>query len=110
MSPVAETTEAGFDTDVLKSAHPVVVDFWAPWCGPCRMMAPIVEKTAVKFDGAVDFRKLNTDENEGVARNFGIMAIPTLIIFSAGREVDRVVGLIPAAALESKIKDAIART
>ncbi len=109
MSSVSETNEVQFEADVLKSVRPVVVDFWAPWCGPCRMMAPVVEETAGKFDGTVDFRKLNTDENEGLARNFGIMAIPTLIIFHGGREVDRVVGLIPAAALESKINDAMAR-
>jgi len=104
MSNVKETNEMQFDADVLKSAKPVVVDFWAPWCGPCRMMAPVLDETSKKFEGSVEFRKLNTDENGQLAASLNIMAIPTLIVFNDGKEVDRIVGLVTPAVLESKIK------
>ena len=110
MKNITETNEARFEADVLKSPNPVVVDFWAPWCGPCLMMAPVLEEIAGKFDGTVAFHKLNTDENESLARTHGIMAIPTLIIFRGGREVDRIVGLVTPADLESRIKNVHART
>ncbi len=104
MSNVKETNEAQFPAEVLKSAQPVVVDFWAPWCGPCRMMAPVLDATSKKFEGTVGFYKLNTDENGTLAASLNIMAIPTLIIFNEGREVDRIVGLVTSDVLESKLK------
>jgi len=104
MSNVKDTNEKDFESEVLKSAKPVVVDFWAPWCGPCRMMAPVIDETSRKFEGSVEFRKLNTDENGGLAASFNIMAIPTLIVFHGGKEVDRIVGLVTPALLESKIR------
>ena len=107
MSDILETNEARFEAEVLKSAKPVVVDFWAPWCGPCRMMAPVLEETSGKFAGTVEFRKLNTDENGRLAASFSIMAIPTLVIFKDGKEADRIVGLVTPAALEDKIKSVL---
>jgi thioredoxin 1 len=101
---VVEIPEDRFEAEILQSKIPAVVDFWAPWCGPCRMMAPILEKTADQFAGRVKFAKLNTDENARTAQAYGIMAIPTLIIFRDGREIDRLVGAIPAAELEAKLR------
>jgi thioredoxin 1 len=103
MNHVTEISDQAFETEVLKSAIPVVVDFWAPWCGPCRMMAPVMEAAAEKWAGRVKFVKINTDEHAAVAGQMGIMAIPTLIIFARGAECDRIIGVVPQAALEAKI-------
>jgi thioredoxin 1 len=104
MNNVLDLQEDRFEAEILKAEIPVVVDFWAPWCGPCRMMAPVLEATAEKFAGRVKFAKLNTDENARTAQAYGIMAIPTLMIFRDGREIDRLVGFIPPAELESKLQ------
>ena len=93
-----------FEDMVLKSDVPALVDFWAPWCGPCRMVAPIVEDLAREYNGRAVVAKINTDENVQVAGQLGIMGIPTLIIFKNGQEVDRVVGYAPRGALEAKLK------
>ena len=93
-----------FEQLVLNSPLPVMVDFWAPWCGPCRMIAPIVEDLAVKYQGRAVIAKINTDENPEVPSDLGIMGIPTLIIFQDGEEVDRVVGFAPGHTLEDKLK------
>ena len=85
MSTIAHVTDASFDTDVLKSDLPVVVDFWAPWCGPCRMMAPVLEAASERWAGKVKFAKLDTDENGATAMKHGIQAIPTLIVFAKAR-------------------------
>ena len=103
MKHVTEITDQAFETEVLKSELPVVVDFWAPWCGPCRMMSPILEAAAEKWAGRVKFVKINTDEHAAVAGQMGIMAIPTLIVFARGAENDRIVGVVQQAALEAKI-------
>jgi thioredoxin 1 len=104
--PVHVTDET-FEEVVLKAPVPVMVDFWAPWCGPCRMVAPIVEDLAEKYDGRAVVAKLNTDENLKVAGQLGIMGIPTLILFKDGQEVDRVVGFAPGQTLEQKLKAVI---
>lgn len=100
--PVHVTDET-FDKVVLHSSLPALVDFWAPWCGPCRMIAPIVENLAKVYDGRALIAKINTDENFEVAGKLGIMGIPTLILFQHGQEVDRVVGFAPRHQLEARL-------
>ncbi|MFB3043530.1 MAG: thioredoxin, partial [Nitrososphaerales archaeon] len=92
MSQVLHTSETAFENDVLKSNVPVVVDFWAEWCGPCRVIAPIVEELSKEYNGKVQFAKVNVDESPDLAGRFGVQGIPTLIIFKDGEEVGRLVG------------------
>ena len=103
MSSAPAVTDASFEQDVLKSDKPVLVDFWAPWCGPCRMVAPIVDEIAKEFQGQIKVYKLNTDENPNVASQYGIRSIPTLMIFKNGEKVDTVVGAVPKTTLSSTI-------
>lgn len=86
-------TQANFNDEVLKSAQPVLIDFWAPWCGPCRTIAPIVEQLAGELAGRLKVGKLNVDENGAIASQYGVMSIPTLMVFKNGEPVERVVGL-----------------
>ena len=88
-----EVTDQSFEQDVLKAEVPVLVDFWAEWCGPCKMLAPTVEKVANEYEGKAKFVKLNIDDNNQVAQQYGIKGIPTLILFKNGSEADRTVGL-----------------
>jgi thioredoxin 1 len=90
-----DVTDRDFSQAVLMSATPVLVDFWAPWCGPCRALAPTVEQLASEYAGRVSFAKLNTDENPNTATQFGIQGLPTMVLFKGGREVGRLVGLQP---------------
>ena len=89
---VTETSDRTFEADVLQSNKPVLVDFWAVWCTPCRMIAPIVEAVAQKYDGSARVAKLNVDDNPSVSQRYGIKGIPTLILFKNGREEERIVG------------------
>lgn len=104
MKNIVEGTDLNFDMEVLKSDTPVLVDFWAPWCGPCRMVAPIVEEIASAYEGKIKVVKLNTDQNQNIAIAYGIRSIPTLGIFKDGKVVDSVIGAVPKQHLEAKIK------
>ncbi len=102
---VTDVTDQDFEEAVLKSTLPVLVDLWAPWCGPCRMVAPIVDKLAEKYQGKFKFYRLNVDENAQTASKYGVMSIPTLIFFKDGKAVDTVVGAVPERVLQPKIDD-----
>lgn len=104
---VGKTTDASFDTDVLKSSEPVVVDFWAEWCGPCRMIAPALEEISGSLGDKVKIVKLNVDENPNIAAKYGIMSIPTLLLFKGGEIADRQVGAAPKQKLQQWISGAV---
>ena len=102
MKPV-EVTDTNFQTEVLKSDTPVLVDFWAEWCGPCKMIAPIVEELAREYDGKLKVGKVDVDSNQQVSMQFGVRSIPTLLIFKQGKVVDQVIGAVPKRLLAEKI-------
>ncbi|MHB1419600.1 MAG: thioredoxin [Bacillota bacterium] len=105
---VIHVNDSTFDQEVLQSTVPVVVDFWAEWCGPCRMLAPVLEDLATDYGDQVRVAKLNVDENRATAGQFGIMSIPSLGIFRGGKPVNWIVGFMPKQELKSKIDAAIA--
>ena len=98
-----ELTDANFDSKVLKSNTPVLVDFWAPWCGPCRMLTPIVEKVSNDYQGKVNIYKLNTDDNPNTAMQYRVQAIPSLIFFKGGKMVDQTVGVQPEKEIRNRL-------
>jgi thioredoxin 1 len=106
MGHAAEFSDAAFDDEVLQSSQPVLVDFWAPWCGPCRQIAPLIDELAVQYEGKVKIGKVNVDENPETAQKYDIMNIPTLLLFRNGQVAERFVGLPPKNRLEAALQSA----
>ena len=108
MSKPVEINDGSFEAEVIKSDKPVIVDFWATWCGPCKMIAPILEEVATEYDGKLKIAKMDVDSNTKVASQYGIMSIPTLLFFKNGQLVDQVIGAIPKAQLVNRLAKILA--
>ena len=100
-------TDENFENEVTNSNIPVLVDFWAAWCGPCKMIAPVIEELAKEYSGRIKITKMNVDENMETPNNFSVRSIPTLILFKDGNEMDRMVGVVPKSTLEEMIQKAL---
>ncbi len=100
---LVEVTDTNFQTEVLKSDKPVLLDFWAEWCGPCKMIAPVVEELAKEYDGKLKVGKVDVDSNQQTSMQYGIRSIPTLLIFKGGKVVDQLVGAVPKKMLAEKV-------
>ena len=108
MSKVAEVSDATFDQEVLKSAVPVLIDFWAPWCGPCKAIAPVVDELAGVYDGRLKIVKMNVDDNPQTPGKYGVRGIPNLIVFKGGKVHEQIVGAVPKTRLSQAIQSAVA--
>jgi thioredoxin 1 len=102
MHPI-EITDANFEQEVVKSDLPVLIDFWAVWCGPCKMIAPLVEELAGEYHGKVKIGKVDVDNNPNISMQFGIRSIPTLLVFNGGKVVDQIIGAVPKQAIAAKL-------
>ena len=100
-------TDANFEDEVLKSDKPVLVDFWAPWCGPCKAIGPVVEEIAGQFKDSIKVMKLNVDDNQKTALNYAVRSIPTIILFKDGKVLDTIIGLVPKTRLEDLVKKSL---
>ena len=108
MADVKALTETNFEQEVIKSELPVLVDFWAPWCGPCKMLGPIIDSLAIDNSGKINIGKVNVDENKALAVNYGIRGVPTMIFFKGGQEVKRIVGAQNKNQIQTVINDLLA--
>jgi thioredoxin 1 len=108
MADVFQVTDSNFQAEVIESETPVLVDFWAPWCGPCRMVAPVLEEIAEEREGNLRIAKLNVDENQQTAAQFEVLSIPTLILFRNGQVAKKVIGAYPKKRLEAELEPALA--
>jgi thioredoxin 1 len=108
MADIKHVTDADFQAEVLESEQPVLVDFWAPWCGPCRVVAPVLEEIAGEREAELKIVKVNIDENQQTAMNFQILAIPTMVLFRNGAEAKRIQGAMPKKRLEAELEPALA--
>jgi thioredoxin 1 len=104
---IFEVTDENFEKEILQGDSPALVDFWAPWCGPCKAIGPVIKELADSFGDKMKFAKFNVDENPDIPAKYGIQAIPTVIFFNKGKEADKFVGMIPKAKIEEKIKNLI---
>jgi thioredoxin 1 len=107
MANIAEFSETNFEAEVLQASQPVLVDFWAPWCGPCRMIAPVLEQLASENAAAIKVGKINVDESPNIATTYGVSSIPTIMIFKNGEVVDRFVGVQPKTRLQDALSQAV---
>ncbi len=107
MSDLLTITEANFEDEVINSETPVLIDFWAVWCGPCKMIAPIVEELSGEYSGKVKVAKCDVDSNQSIAIKYGIRSIPTLLIFKGGQVVEQIVGAVPKQTIQSKLDNAL---
>jgi thioredoxin 1 len=108
MANIAEVTDANFDSEVLKSGQPVLVDFWAAWCGPCHAVSPVVEEVATGYEGKLKVVKLNVDQNNEIPSRYGIRGIPTLLIFKDGKIAEQIVGYVPKETIDQTVSRVLA--
>jgi len=104
---LGSATDGNFESEVLKSDKPVLVDFWAPWCGPCKALGPIIEEIAAQFKDSLKVMKLNVDDNQKTAVNYAVRSIPTIVLFKEGKVLDTLIGLVPKTRLEDFVKKAL---
>ncbi|MEX1000150.1 MAG: thioredoxin [Candidatus Dadabacteria bacterium] len=105
---IIEISDSNFESEVVKSDVPVLVDFWAPWCGPCKAIAPIVEEISSTYEGKIKVGKMNVDENQSTTMKFGIRSIPTIIMFKGGEAVDQIIGAVPKGEIEKVVERSLA--